>query len=150
MAHCDVVGEIKPLWHPRDRGILFDRNSLIKSPYSGIRCRLDLCYFPVLYLFSSWNRNSNIRKKKICRNCAKTLIETKSPDFLDAFLLILKKKVFSIIFVYFLQKIYKVDRFLKCFFTAVFFFSREKYLYSVAAYFPNKAFRTPVFFFFAR
>ena len=47
---------IQPLWHLRDRGILFDRNSLnglIKSLKSrGIRCRLDLCYifqFPTYF-----------------------------------------------------------------------------------------------------
>ena len=45
------INIIKPLWHLRDRGILFDGNILTNYNLSSkIRRRMDVCYVYYLYL----------------------------------------------------------------------------------------------------
>ena len=81
---------IKPLWHHRDRGVLFDGNILTNHNYSSkIRGRMDVFYVSYLY-FRAEIANYKENLYFLGGNCAKTLSITKNPDLLDGLLIILK------------------------------------------------------------
>ena len=70
-----VIGApIKPLWHLRDRGILFDGNILTNYNFSSkIRGRMDVCYVSYLYFraeIANYIENLYFVGGKLCKNIA--------------------------------------------------------------------------------
>ena len=65
---------IKPLWHLRDRGILFDGNILTNYNFSSkIRGRMDVCYVSYLYFraeIANYIENLYFVGGKLCKNIA--------------------------------------------------------------------------------
>ena len=66
--------QIKPLWHLRDREILFDGNILTNYNFSSkIRGRMDVCYVSYLYFraeIANYIENLYFVGGKLCKNIA--------------------------------------------------------------------------------